>query len=230
MYGTALQRAWESVRKNWVVSFAPFVYGFILSLAGQLAFPLGIVGGMIYTLVLQACLSSGLNLIRNMVESGKANFNDFLNGFTIYLWELIGIAFILWIPMRVLAGTLAGVPNGAVIYLLVEIGLYVLLNAVPELIYQSRVSGLELIGASYNFIVENWLEWLIPNIILAIGGYFLMQFFGGMTLLLPDWLQSFLDSLVFGLFLVWFMTFRGFLFPQLYGSTRRNRIYRYDVR
>ena len=230
MYGTAVNRSWQCVRRNWVVSFAPFAYGFILSLAGQLAFPFGIVGGVIYGLVFQACFSSGLNLIRNMVESGKANFNDFLNGFTVYLWELVGIAFILWIPMRVLATALAGTPSGALIYFLLEIGLYLLLNAVPELIYQSRVSGLELIGASYNFIVENWLEWLIPNILLTIGGYFLIHLFGGMTLFLPPWLENFLDSLFFGLCLVCFMTFRGFLFPQLYGSTRRARIYRYDAR
>jgi hypothetical protein len=36
--------------------------------------------------------------------------------------------------------------------------------------------------------------------------------------------------LVLGLCLTYFMTFRGFLFAQLYGTTRRSRIYRYKAR
>jgi len=157
MYTTAVQRSWEAVRKNWVVSLAPVVFGLILSVVGSLVAPLGIIGGFIYSLVSAACASSGLFLIKNLVESGKANFNDFLSGFTVYIWDVITISFILWIPMRVAAMGLASVANGALIYLLLRLGLYILLNAVPELIYQSRTSGLELIGASYNFIVENWL-------------------------------------------------------------------------
>ncbi len=131
-----------------------------------------------------------------MVESGKTDVRDFLNGFTVYIWEVITIGFILWIPTWALATSLASLPNGALIFFLIRLCLYIILNAVPELIYQSRASGLELIGASYNFIVENWLEWLIPNIIFALGG----------------------------------MTFRGFLFAELNGTTRRSRIYRYRAR
>jgi len=52
-------------------------------------------------------------------------------------------------------------PNGPLLYLGVQILLYVIFNAVPELIYQGRVSGLALLSASYQFIVENWIEWLL---------------------------------------------------------------------
>jgi hypothetical protein len=33
-----------------------------------------------------------------------------------------------------------------------------------------------------------------------------------------------------GLLLTFFMIFRGFLFSQLHGTTRRTRIYRYNAR
>jgi hypothetical protein len=230
MYATALKRSLECVRKNWVVSFAPVVYGIGLSIVGTLVAPLGIIGGFLYSLASSACASSALFLIKNMVESGKTDVRDFVNGFTVYLWEVIAIGFILWIPMWALSTGLSSVPNGALIFFLIQLCLYIILNAVPELIYQSRASGLELIGASYNFIVENWIEWLVPNLILFVGGYFLVNFVGSLFYSLPGFVQLFLYALVLGLCLTYFMTFRGFLFAQLYGTTRRSRIYRYKAR
>ena len=229
MYATALRRSWECVRRNWVVSLAPVAYGIILAVIASLVAPFGIVGGLLFSLASQACVSSGLFLIKNMVESNKADFSDFLNGFTVFLWELLGIAFILWIPLRLAATGLATVPNGALIYFLIKLALYILLNAVPEFIYQTRASGLELISASYNFIVENWIEWLIPNIVLFAAGYFLLDWIEPLLFELPGFLALFLYSFIVGLGLTYVMTFRGFLFAQLHGTTRRSRLYRYKA-
>ena len=230
IYATALRRSWECAAKNWIVSFAPVGYGLIFSLAVTLALPLGIIGGLLLGVVSQACISSGLYLIKNIVDSGKASFNDFLNGFTAYLWELLTIAFILWIPLRIVSMTLATVPNGGMIYFMLQVGLYTILNPVPEFIYQTRVSGIELIGASYNFIVENWLEWLAPNFILTVAGYVLLKLLDAVVIGLPGFVQSLIVSFAFGLCLTYFMAFRGFLFAELHGTTRRSRIYRFDAR
>lgn len=230
IYATALMRAFDCVRKNLVVSLAPLAYSLVLSAAAMIALPLGILGGFLLGLVSQACISSGLYLVKNIIYSVKTDFNDFARGFTVYLWDLITISFILWIPMRLAGMALATVPNGPLIYFCIQIALYILLNPVPELIYQSRTSGLELLGASYNFIVENWIEWLIPNILLAIGGYALLRLFESLFFGLPAFVQLFLDSFGLGLFLTYMMTFRGFLFADLHGTTRRSRIYRYKAR
>jgi hypothetical protein len=230
IYLTALQKSWQSLVKNWVVSFAPLAYGFIMSLAGLLAVPLGIVGGLLLGLVSQACISSGLHLIKNMITTGKTDLNDFLNGFTAYLWDLLTVAFILWIPLRLVGMALGPVPNGDLIYFLIQAALYILLNPVPEFIYQTRTSGLELLTASYNFIVENWLEWLAPNIVITVVGFFLLQFLHGLVWVFPVFVQWFVIALTSGLFLTYFMTFRGFLFAELHGSTRRSRTYRYKAR
>jgi len=230
IYAAALRRSWQCAAGNWLVSFAPLAFGLLISLATTLAAPLGIVGGLIITLVSQACLSSGLYLIKNIVESGKTGFNDFLNGFMVYLWELIAISFILWIPLRLAATVLAGVPNSRLIYFMIQIALYVLLNPVPELIYQSRASGIELLGASYNFIVDNWIEWLLPNIILAVAGYWALNLLESALPEMQGFLHSLVISFAFGLLLAYVMVFRGFLFAELYGGTRRSRIYRFDAR
>jgi hypothetical protein len=229
MYATALTRSWACVRRNWVVSLAPVAYGVVLAVIASLVAPLGIVGALFFSLASQACISSGLFLVKNMVESNKADFNDFLNGFTVFLWELLAIAFILWIPLRLAATALAAVPNGALIYFLLKLTLYILLNAVPEFIYQTRASGLELISASYNFIVENWIEWLIPNILLFAAGYVLLELIETLLYDLPGFVALVLYSVIVGLALAYFMTFRGFLFAQLHGTTRRSRLYRYKA-
>jgi hypothetical protein len=229
MYANAFRRSWECAAKNWVVSFAPVAYGIILAAIASLVAPLGIVGALLFSLASQACVSSGLFLIKNMVENNKADFSDFLNGFTVFLWELLGIAFILWIPLRVLSMGLATAPNGALIYFLVKLALYILLNAVPEFIYQTRASGLELISASYNFIVENWIEWLVPNIVLFVLGYFLLELLEPLLFDLPGFIALFLYAFIAGLALTYFMIFRGFLFAQLHGTTRRSRLYRYKA-
>jgi len=132
--------------------------------------------------------------------------------------------------MRVAAMALATVPNGALIYFLITLVLYIVLNPVPEFIYQTRTTGLELISASYNFIVENWLEWLLPNILLAVVGYFLLAWFEPLLFGLPGFLYFFIYAFVVGLGLTYFMTFRGFLFAELHGTTRRSRAYRYKAR
>jgi hypothetical protein len=230
LYRSAFVKSWEAVRKNWVVSFAPIIYGLALSLIGAVVAPLGIIGGLILGLASQACLSSGLYLIENIVRGGSTGFDDFINGFTVYFWELVQIAFILWIPLRILALVLEGTPNGPLIYFLVEIALYVLLNPVPEFIYQSRLSGLELLSASYSFIVENWIEWFVPNIAVALVGYLLLTALETVTLALPSFIQLFIVAFAVGLFLAYFMVFRGFLFSDLHGTTRRSRLFRYNSR
>jgi hypothetical protein len=230
MYALSLRRSWEAVCKNWIVSFAPLAYGLILSLTVSIVGFLGIIGGFILGLVSQACVSSGLYLVENVVRMGKTNFDDFAKGFTVYLWELVRIAFILWIPLQVLSMALgqAG-PDGGLILLLIQLALYILLNPVPEFIYQTRTSGVELLGASYNFIVENWIEWFIPNIVLTVLAYLSLSALSLLTVGLPAFGQFFIVSFGFGLCLSYIMVFRGFLFAELNGTTRRSRAYRYDA-
>jgi len=229
LYATALRRSWESLLKNWVVSFAPWAYAALLSILAFVVAPLGIIGGLVLAVATQACISSGLHLIKNIVEGGRADLKDFINGFTVYIWELLGIAFVLWIPMRVLTMALAAVPNGALIFALIQIAVFILLNPVPELIYQTRSSALGLISDSYTFIVENWLEWLLPNFVLTALGYLILNILNAITAGLPGVVQIFIVAVGMGLCLSYFMIFRGFLFAELHGSTRRSRAYRYKA-
>lgn len=230
IYKTCLIRTVELVRGNLGIIFAPIAYGVLLSVAAMLVAPLGIIGGIVMGVVLAACASSGLYLIENVVRMGKASLQDFARGFSVYIWDILTIAFIFWIPMRLLAQFAYTTPNGPLLYLGVQILLYVIFNAVPELIYQGRVSGLALLSASYQFIVENWIEWLLPNLLVGVAGYLLRNLVYQLVTPLPFFLQYFLVEAAFGLFLTFLMIFRGLLFSELNGTTRRSRVYRYKAR
>jgi hypothetical protein len=230
IYKTCLIRTVELVRGNLGIIFAPIAYVVVLSVAAMLVAPLGIVGGIVMGLVLAACASSGLYLIENVVRMGNASLQDFARGFSVHIWDILTIAFIFWIPMRLLAQVAYTTPNGPLLYLGVQILLYVIFNAVPELIYQSRVSGLALLSASYQFIVENWIEWLLPNLLVGVAGYLLRNVVYQLVSPLPFFLQYFFVEATFGLFLTFLMIFRGLLFSELNGTTRRSRVYRYKAR
>jgi hypothetical protein len=230
IYKTCLIRTVELVRNNLGIIFAPIAYGVLLSAAAMLLAPLGMIGGIIMGVVLAACASSGLYLIENVVRMGKASLQDFARGFSVYIWDILTIAFIFWIPMRLLAQFAFTTPNGPLLYLGVQILLYVIFNAVPELIYQGRVSGLALLSASYQFIVENWIEWLLPNLVVGAVAYMLRSLVYQLVAPMPFFLQYFLVEAAFGLFLTFLMIFRGLLFAELNGTTRRSRAYRYKAR
>src|SRR5262245_56521332 len=230
IYKTCLIRTVELVRDNLGIIFAPLAYGMLLSTAAMLFAPLGIIGGLIMGIVLAACASSGLHLIENVVRLNKATLQDFTRCFSVYLWDILTIAFIFWIPMRLLAEVAFTTPNGPLLYLGVQILLYVIFNPLPELIYQGRVSGLALLSGSYQFIVENWVEWLFPNLLIGVAGYLLRSFVYQLVASMPFFLQYFLVEAAFGLFLTFLMIFRGLLFAELHGTTRRSRVYRYKAR
>ncbi len=144
-------------------------------------------------------------------------------------------------------------PNGPLVTSAVFLLLFILLNPAPEVMYQVRHdSPLEVIRESYEFILENWIEWFLPlAVILAPLG---LSFFFRLSsevgrgaglnffelLLLParvltSWLSRLgvpdQTSWVLVLVLtpplaVLMLLFRGHLFAALHGSSRRQRLFK----
>jgi hypothetical protein len=227
IYRIALRRTLELLAGNWAIIFAPLAYSVVLSVAAAFLAPLGFIAGIVITAVSAACGSSGLYLIENVVRGGKVGFDDFIRGFGVYLWEILGIAFILWIPMVLLSQVAYSTSQGPLIVFLVQILLYIILNPMPELIYQTQISGIALLSASYEFIVENWIEWFAPNVSIAVAGYWLISWVDLPAEYVPSFFRFFFIFAVFGVLLTFLMIFRGLLFSELNGTTRRSRAYRY---
>ncbi|HWO43156.1 MAG TPA: hypothetical protein VNO43_15245 [Candidatus Eisenbacteria bacterium] len=230
IYRTALRRSLRLIAANPGIVFAPLAYSVLLFAGGVALAPVRLIGGLLLTALVAACVSSGLYLLDNMLRMGKADLKDFVRGFSVYLGDVLTIAFILWVPMLLLSRVAQTTPQGPFILAAAQFLLYVFLNPVPELIYQGRASGLALLAASYQFIVANWVEWFVPNVALTAAGYLVLRALAAAASGLPFLLDSLLVWLASGVFLAFLMLFRGVLFADLRDTTRRGRLFRYRSR
>ena len=155
-------------------------------------------------------------------------------------------------PLQILELGVQTNPYGPVIVSAVFLLLFILLNPVPELMYQGRSgASLEILKDSYEFVLENWIEWFLPlavvfapfglsfffSISSQSGRLIGLDFFRLLGLpfaVLSQWFQylglssSMAMSLVllltpFGAVLM--MLFRGHLYKALTGSSRRQRLF-----
>lgn len=224
MYASALERSRTLTLRNWPVFATVFVYLAILNLTLPIAAAVGILGGLLVSLVRAACAASFLYLVEMIVRTSKVSLDDFRRSFGVYLWDVLGVLFVLWIFHAVAVPALPQSPSGRAIVVSIEFVGFVFFNAVPELIYFGHHSALDLLAESARFISENWIEWFPPNLLAAAGFAVLL------ALPLPGGvLGSSLHSAVLALFVYFVMVMRGLLFQELYGSSRRSRLFRWKA-
>jgi hypothetical protein len=220
MYRRAFRRAGELTLRNWRVAGTTFAYSLALAAAGTVAAGLGIVGGLLMSLVWAACVSSFLYLVEMMLRTGSVSWADFRRSFGVYLWDVVGVTFIVWVLFAIATPALRTIPQGPGIILGLNLVIAVLFNAVPELIYLGHHSSLELLTESYRFIADSWIEWFPATLAMAVP----LVVIAGIPL--PGdlgWVRTAVLA-----FLVYFMMVaRGLLFLELHGSSRRARAFRH---
>lgn len=222
LYRRSFARAARAAIANWPVLGSLAVYAGLLALAMPIVARLGILGGFLSSFLWSACLGSFLALVEVMVRGGRVTLEDFRQSFGRYLWDVVGVTFLLWIFWTIATPALLTLPQGVVVVLAVRLVLFVLLNAVPELIYLGHHGSLALVGASYSFVAENWIEWFPPNLVLAVGFWLVW------TAPLDPSLWPLRFALI-ALYVYFAMAARGFLFLELFESTRRSRAFRYRM-
>jgi hypothetical protein len=222
MYRKAFHQAAQLVLKNWLVLGTVFVYMVTLNVGAIVAGLLPIVGGFLYTLVLAACVGSFLSLVEMMVRTSRVTFDDFKRSFGAYLWDVVGVSFLLWLFSQLAVPALLSLPQGTVIVLCAYLAIFVFGNAVPELIYVGHFSSMALLQESYGFVLENWIEWFPANLIAA-------------TLVFAIWsvpvdgIFAWIQTAVIALLIYFVMVMRGLLFRELHGSSRRSRAFRHRM-
>lgn len=228
-YWNTFMRAGKMAARNWPVMFVLLVYMIILGAVGFTIGRIYIIGGIILAIAYAACCSSYLYLIENIIYSRIASFNDFKNSFTPYLRKVINISFYIWIASFIytfISERFLFTSSGRIINIIIELVVVVVLNPLPEIIYQTDYYDFEAFGASYTFMKENFIEWIAPNIILLGAIYYV--FYGGLPFLSLNTIGAFsVIKYITGLFIILFtMIFRGILFRFLNESTRRSRAYK----
>jgi hypothetical protein len=220
MYRRAFRRAGELTLRNWPVAGTTFAYSFALAAAALVAPGLGLVGGFLMSLVWAACASSFLYLVEMILRTGSVSWADFRRSFGVYLWDVVGVTFVVWVVFAVATPALRTIPQGPGIILGMNLVIVVLFNAVPELIYLGHHSALELLTESYRFIADNWIEWFPPTLAMAVPLLAIASapLPGGLV-----WARA----AVLALLVYFMMVARGLLFLELHGSSRRTRIFRH---
>ena len=222
VYRKVFARAANLAVKNWPVLGTVFAYSAIMSLATGLAVLMGMLGGFLLSLVWAACVGSFLYLVEMIVRTSKVTFEDFRRSFGVYLWDVVGIAFVFWVFFTLVTPLIATLPQGFLILLFVQIAVFVVFNAVPELIYLGHYSSLALLQESYAFIAANWIEWFPANLVAAGVLYTVAS--------LPlDGVAVYVQIAVLGLLVYFTMVMRGFLFIELHDSTHRSRAFKYRM-
>jgi hypothetical protein len=222
MYRRVFHRAAQLTLRNWPVLGTVLIYGIVTTASVLLVARLGIIGGLLMNLVWAACVGSFLSLVETMIRTGRVSWVDLRRSVGAYLWDVIGVTFILWIVFAVATPALRTLPQGPGLLLAMNLLIFVLFNAVPELIYLGHHSSLELLTASYAFISENWIEWFPATLAPALLCYLVARPpIGGVF----AWAQT--AMLVLVVYVA--MVARGLLFLELHGSSRRGRAFRHRM-
>ncbi len=170
LYQDALRRAARSFVQCWMIAIAVVVFAGLMFLAASFGSGLGLLGGLLLGAVNALLFGAILSLVEIAVRSPqRLGFDDIWGSFGYYFWDVIGVGFVIWVPLMVIERGMAMNPNGPFVTSAVFLLLFILLNPAPEVMYQVRHdSPLEVIRESYEFILENWIEWFLPlAVILA---------------------------------------------------------------
>lgn len=232
-----MKRSIKSFKTSWPIVFTGIVYTFINIVALYLLSflftgILSIVAGLITAIISSSLISNYLYLLYNAIHFNRITISAFKDGFTQYLWKVYGIFFIGWVASYVLSivtdlGGASGMPISAIVNLLILI----LLNSLPETIYQKYYSPPESIKYAFDFIRENWLNWFVPNIILfaaiylVTGRLILDMFTTHLAMGFDLDAMSFIRYIIGQTLFSFTMIYRGHLFDLLSTSTRRKRMF-----
>ncbi len=240
------KKALDLFLKNWMIIFTGLIYTTINIAAVFLASPflsvpiLNIVASVLLYFLAVALISSYFYILYSIIKYKKFEFRDIKIGLKVYLNEVIRILFVGWIAsvivfrliVPILSNSLGGYLDSSTIINILMIVLLIAINPLPEVIYQKRYTGLDGVRYTFEYMKENWIEWLIPNVIL-IGLLYLVTG-STITSLFSTGINfntNILSIKSIGLYLIgqvifsFTMIYRGVLFETLSTSTRRKRMF-----
>jgi hypothetical protein len=220
LYSECLAQAVNGLKKNaWTLLLPAVLYvAWVLSIG--LAAPLGIVGGLLRALFVNALASCYLYFVGEIISHSRVTLAEMGRSIGAYFWSIVNLYFVLWVAEMLIGMMLRGNPNGALLVLGLRLIALILLSAAPEAIYQrGTYGGLATIQRSISFLQQHWIEWLLPTAIFVVALYWIPELPGSLGLVAT----AVAKGAVFHLGMV----FRGHLYAALDGSTHRQRMFKY---
>ena len=164
LYQEAFRSTGRSICRGWIAMIALVGFAALFVGISRIAGPLGMVGGFILGAANALLVGATLHLIEQSLSGARTlQFQDVFDSLGYYFWDVIGVGFVLWLPIMALdMGTQAN-PYGQFLSSACLVLLFILLNPAPEVIYQVRHdSPLDVFKTCYEFVLENWVEWFLP--------------------------------------------------------------------
>lgn len=231
----AASKTFGNIKNNWQVIFVGLAYALlaitiIFLMNFILAGPIGIFGGIIMVIVESALISSYLYVLSNVITYNRFRWKDIKYGITQYIWKVYGVIFVFYIAglLLNLAARILG-PIFYTFYWILPIVVFIVFNPLPEVIYTKERDPLETLAYCLEFMKENWLNWLIPNLVFFFLSYLTLS--GLFAIIGTTWLKlsittmflSLLGFIASGVVISVAMLYRGNLFQMLSTSSRRKR-------
>ena len=167
LYQQAGKETWQKIWRDWWVGLLPLLYGLVFFLTAPFVAPLGLIGGLMLGLVLALCTSSYLYFIAGVVNGSRMRPQDLGESWRPYFGSVLTIMFFLSIVQYMLAW-LPPVASAQAFGTLINLALLIVLNPVPEIIYQGRTQGLDMLQESVEFLRDSGVEWFLPFVALAV--------------------------------------------------------------
>ncbi|MCB0338226.1 MAG: hypothetical protein KDD53_01415 [Bdellovibrionales bacterium] len=207
-------------------------FGFLL--VAQILLPFGLVGRFLLGFVYIFALTLYYGWLQEIQAGKRVKFKN-LGRFDYSLFSgIISVAFLLFL-LEWIVQPFGQDPNTRWVYLCVELMLFLLLNAIPEIVYIGRVESLTAIQKSAHFVQSYWIEWFLPLVllltpILVLWSENVLLALASADPLLPPLLLvqqlslyfqvtlpgvGYLGSLIGVIIATWFMIFRAYLFDGL---------------
>jgi hypothetical protein len=162
LYRDAARDAARSLARNlWIVVLPP-AFSLLLGFVQQIAIPLGMIGGFVIFLAAAACVSSFLSVIAEAIAHERIRPGELGQTFGRYVASIAGVLFVFWIIELLLTLITQQNPGLGWLAIVINLGLFLLCNPLPELIYQGTRDGIALVDDAVQFMRENAVEWLVP--------------------------------------------------------------------
>lgn len=226
----------KTISKSPAILLMGVVYSIISFLSGIIVFKLlaglGMLLGLIYALIQSAIVSSYLFVLHNAIVYNRFRWKDIKHGITYFIRKVYGVMFIFFLANLILGFLLNIIgPLAEVITILTGGITFILLNPLPESLYIKDRDSLQTIVYCVDFMKENWLNWLLPNMLLMIMLSFTTGrvFLGGLNPFtgfsfgasLGTFIMYLLGSIIISLAMI----YRGHLFVLLSTTTLRKRMF-----
>lgn len=226
---SVFKKAVSAFKNNLLIFLLAMPYMALTMVAGSVAAMMGFLGGILIFVVEAAIISDYLHIIHQVITRRKFDLDDFKNGFTIHFRKVYMVLFVVWVANYGVSLLLSPVLNAMGLgFVLVAIYFFafVILNPLPEMIYQKYFSEAETFVKTVEFTRENAISWLVPNAVIFAILFAIRALID--AALLPfglGWLNLLVLSVVSAGLISFGMIYRGYLFDVLYKTTRRKRLF-----